>query len=1059
MKKYRFKQVKIKEKHFLKSRIFYMLLGVCGMFGILMIQFFKLQIVEQETHSEEVRSDTIRQTETEGIRGGIFDRYGKPLAINKPLYTLKLDQQVKMTKKELNAIILKVIHLLESNGDTYIDEIPLSKEAPFTFTEGESRRRLFINSIPFDGREHRDEILEYSPRELFDYLRSDKVFQIDESYTDEEARKIMAIRHQMYQVAYQKYKPITIATHISEKTLATISEHQDEYPNIYPEVDSYRYYTYGKEFGNVLGYTRKITSKQFEEMQELGYDKNDVIGQMGIEQTMEEELRGEKGKEIIEVDNVGRKVNVIENTPAKEGNDVFLTIDRDIQLKTYQAIEQRLAEAIVERLEGGARGVKPLKPREILVSMVESNQLSLEKMEKASEGTMQHELYGKLSKWFEEAISQDKYKEELKDMTLKEFLVLLLNQEENYITDRELLLVLSEQGSLKLEEQLIKQIWSGNYPALREILIQELKSGDLKPDQMAIDPFSASAVVVEVNTGNVLAVVGYPSYDSNEMTTNFNAYYSMLQDGIDKRNLLWNRALMTAKAPGSTFKMISALVGLDTGVVNTSTTINDSGPYTKAGAPYPKCWFYTNNGYGHGPADIYRALEVSCNYYFYELAYRLGLKYGEPYGAIDLFSEYASEFGLDQKTGIELDEVAPNVSNPYNLINSNISKSLNVIRKVSEEGQKVFDKLFMDLVSEGIYPYERKEAQDFKGKLEYKIGEQIKKEVDALFQESSKVSFNAVSKSLINDFKKVLEAGVTEHAQRLTNDILLDTTKGSMKAKTKGAVREFLESLVSAPTYELILEEISKIEEDEIQYIYEKAFTNLLKGKALQEFDKEEQENIRQIVKDIEVGKIDSRQWLAERIQANLIEELVDYLFESVDLEWTNALNVRTAIGQGNNAFTPLQIGRYIAALANGKEVFDLKVVGGITDNKEGREYSSLPDKHLKALDLNQDSLDVVYEGMYRVVNGREGSARHAFADSQVVVAGKTGTAEEAKHEHSWFAGFAPYDKPEIAVVTAMYTADGLGKYNYLLANDIFNAILVPTQEDTTATMKNVFVD
>ncbi|MGL6173900.1 MAG: penicillin-binding transpeptidase domain-containing protein, partial [Cellulosilyticaceae bacterium] len=607
----------------------------------------------------------------------------------------------------------------------------------FIFTESESSRKLFINSIPYNGREHRDEILGYDAKELFEYLRSDDVFQIDERYSEGDARKIIAVRHQMYQLAYQKYKPIIIAKDISPETLSMISEHHEDYPGVFSEIEYYRHYTYGKAFGNVLGYTRAITSKQFEAMQELGYDKDDVVGQMGIEQTMEQELRGQKGKEIIAVDNVGRKVDIIESQEARQGNDVFLTVDTNIQLKAYEAIEKRLTEAMIQRLRGGLRNVQALNPREILISMIESNQLSLEEMKQAKAGTMQYELYQKLTTWFEQSIAIEQYTEKLEGLTLKEFLVLLLQQEKIIITDRELLLVLSEQGSLKLDESLVQRIWKGKYPSLREILIEELASGDLKPDQMAIDPFSASAVVIEVSTGNVLALVGYPSYDSNEMTNRFNTYYSMLQDGIDERNLLWNRALRTAKAPGSTFKMISALAGLEEGVVDTHTVIEDNGPYTKAGMPYPKCWFFTNNGYGHGPADVHRALEVSCNVYFYELAYRLGLKYGVPYGAIDIFSKYAQMFGLDAKTGIELDETPPNVSNPENMLKSNISKAFNVIRNVSDEGQKKLDMLAIDLFNKGIYPYANPKAKDFKGKLAYKLEKAIKKEVDQGLKDTS----------------------------------------------------------------------------------------------------------------------------------------------------------------------------------------------------------------------------------------------------------------------------------------------------------------------------------
>lgn len=1059
MKYLKFKKVKISEDSFFRSRLFLMLVGVTGLFGLVLLQFYKLQILEHEDHTKEVRYGTQREVELRGVRGLIFDRYGKPLAINKPIHTLKIDQQVKMSKKELNSVILDVIKVLESNGDEYIDEVPISMEAPFIFTEGEGSRKLFINSIPYNGREHRDEIVNYNATELFEYLRSEDVFQIDESYTAEEARKIIAIRHQMYQLAYQKYKPITIATDISLETLSIISENHQDYPSVFPEIESYRYYPYGKEFGNVLGYTRAITSKQFEQMQSLDYDKNDIIGQMGIEQTMESELRGKKGVDLIEVDNVGRKIRTIKSDEEIQGNNVFLTIDANIQLKAYEAIEKRLSEAIVQRMIGGLRGVKPLKPREILVSMVESNQLSMQIMKQAEEGTMQYELYNKLSQWFEEGMANEEYSEKLEKLTLKEFLILLLKQEQSVITDRELLLVLSEQGSLKLDDKLVQRIWDGKYPPLRDILIAELESGDLKPDQMAIDPFSASAVVVEVNTGNVLAVVGYPSYDSNDMTTRFNSYYSMLQDGIDQRNVLWNRALMTAKAPGSTFKMISALAGLEEGVVDTTTTINDSGPYTKVGTPYPKCWFFTNNGYGHGTVDVHRALEVSCNYYFYEVAYRLGLKYGMPYGAIDIFTKYSEMFGLGQKTGIELDETPPNVSNPANLLKSNISKSLNVLRNVSESGQAVFDQMAIELLSEGIYPYYSSSAKDFYGKLQYKVQKQIKREVDLLLQDSSDQAFIAINQNLINDFKEGLSAGVTLHAEKLTHDILLDTTKRSMKVKTKEVVRGFLESLVSGETYNLILKEVEKIGAGEIKVLYTDALENILQSSDLTDFNEEEIKEIKEIAVAIEKKELNGAELISENIQSHLIENIVDYLFNNVDLEWTNAINIRTAIGQGNNAFTPVQIGRYIAGIANGETVFDLKVVNGLMDNKGKAGYTQFPDKVFRELSLKDSSLQAVHKGMDRVVNGREGSARTAFVNSSTVVAGKTGTAQEGETEHSWFAGFAPFGNPEVAVVTTMYSADGLGRFNYLLASDVFDAIFEEEDARMHATMDNVFVE
>ena len=239
-----------------------------------------------------------------------------------------------------------------------------------------------------------------------------------------------------------------------------------------------------------------------------------------------------------------------------------------------------------------------------------------------------------------EATEKNLPDEEKTNLTIKQHFANMLDSETILITDRELLLALGEQQTLKLDEEQMTRIRNGNVGSVESLLIEELESGELKPDQTAIMPFSGSAVVVDVNTGEVLSLVGYPSYDSNEFTQNFNSIYRKLHDGVDERNIEINRALKTAKAPGSTFKMIVAAAGLEEEVVTPETTIYDTGVYPNAGEPAPKCWIFTNSGHGHGSINVQGALEVSCNYYFYDIAYRLGLKYGAPYGGIDALSKY-----------------------------------------------------------------------------------------------------------------------------------------------------------------------------------------------------------------------------------------------------------------------------------------------------------------------------------------------------------------------------------------------------------------------------------
>ena len=130
-------------------------------------------------------------------------------------------------------------------------------------------------------------------------------------------------------------------------------------------------------------------------------------------------------------------------------------------------------------------------------------------------------------------------------------------------------------------------------------------------------------VVSEVGCGQVLALVTYPSYDNNQLVNTFNnSYYNQLLE--DTNTPLVNRPLKQKKAPGSTFKMISAIAGLETGTITPSTVIADKGIFKDAGTPYARCWIYSNNGGTHGAVNVSHALEVSCNYFFYELGYRMG---------------------------------------------------------------------------------------------------------------------------------------------------------------------------------------------------------------------------------------------------------------------------------------------------------------------------------------------------------------------------------------------------------------------------------------------------
>lgn len=153
---------------------------------------------------------------------------------------------------------------------------------------------------------------------------------------------------------------------------------------------------------------------------------------------------------------------------------------------------------------------------------------------------------------------------------------------------------------------------------------------------------AGAVVVMNVNTGEVLALASYPDYEpqlfvNGISTEKYNEYIN------SEVTPLINRAIGGAYAPGSTFKMITAIAGLESKAISPTEKINDTGVYPRAHKPV--CWYWSSYHTGHGYLNVSDAIKHSCNYFFYETGYRMG---------IDTLSKYASYFGLGKKTGIEL---------------------------------------------------------------------------------------------------------------------------------------------------------------------------------------------------------------------------------------------------------------------------------------------------------------------------------------------------------------------------------------------------------------------
>lgn len=194
---------------------------------------------------------------------------------------------------------------------------------------------------------------------------------------------------------------------------------------------------------------------------------------------------------------------------------------------------------------------------------------------------------------------------------------------------------------------------------------KKIEKLQITPAQLALDPCSASAVVVQEKSGKVSACVSYPGYDNNRLANQIDVdYYNQLLK--DKSLPLYNRAAMQLSAPGSTFKPLSIIAGLQEGVISPDTSIVCDGVFDKL-SPSLRCWKHS----GHGNVvNAATAIQFSCNDYLCEISYRLGLENGREYNdkmALSKLQKYIKAFHMDEKSGIEIPEAEPHITDNYGI--------------------------------------------------------------------------------------------------------------------------------------------------------------------------------------------------------------------------------------------------------------------------------------------------------------------------------------------------------------------------------------------------------
>ena len=285
---------------------------------------------------------------------------------------------------------------------------------------------------------------------------------------------------------------------------------------------------------------------------------------------------------------------------------------------------------------------------EYLMHLIMQNWIDGSQLELTSEYSDSAQVYEKLVDYIIDAIDKNA------EFQKRFYKYMLLNDK---ITPKQICMVLCEQRKVEIPLSDEDALYAGKLTPY-QFIMNRIKNIDITPAQLALDPCNGSVVITDVNTGKVLVLVSYPGYDNNKLANSIDAaYYAKLNS--DKSYPWNNYATQYKAAPGSTYKMLVATAGLMEGIIKLNTTVNCQGLYTNI-TPSPACWRKS----GHGGETVVTAIRDSCNYFFYDIGYKMATKNGsfDDDTGLNTLYQYADFYGLSEKSGVEINEAAPEIS-------------------------------------------------------------------------------------------------------------------------------------------------------------------------------------------------------------------------------------------------------------------------------------------------------------------------------------------------------------------------------------------------------------
>jgi len=630
---------------FVTHRILWLFILTVALFGIIVIQLFDLQIVI--AHTFEPPPPVVHEVtiQTPALRGTIYDRHGRPLATNRLVFVVKMDPS--LGRVITNEALLQLTQLFERNGEDYVNSFPINFD-PFEFNPA---------LVPNTGQEFRwkDDLAIPNARyataeESFFHLRD--YFSIDPEFCDDDSRRILNFRSMIYRerlihIEHYNPMPILLAVDVSQETIAAIAEHNTLFAGVFIDIQATREYPAGIYMSHIIGYLRQITAEDLEDNEHLGYTATDLFGRQGLERSMEQYLRGTPGLQSFEINRMGTRISepvIIQE--AQPGDRIFLTIDLELQMEAYYMLKRYLTEVLIRRMNLIDNRERPITPQEIFMSFVNGHNLDVRAVLAAEEGhAMAMQQY--ILQRFPEPTNSREDMVEINNIIIEGI-------RSGRISPAKMLLTLIGTEQIADPDGAISEQLTARPLTARDVLIEKIEAWEITPQQVNMDPATASLVIVDVPTGAVLAAVSYPSYDNNRLVNNMDVAYFNHVYFLDPTDPVIPRAFREPLAPGSNFKMITAVAALEGGSITPTTRIFDGVAFTRAGHPPFRCW----HGGGHGSINVVQAIAVSCNYFFAESSWRLGTgTQNRTQEGIRIFNEYMMHFGLHESSGVELLEL------------------------------------------------------------------------------------------------------------------------------------------------------------------------------------------------------------------------------------------------------------------------------------------------------------------------------------------------------------------------------------------------------------------